>query len=383
MSRVRRGNIVLTRIRGVIQRRPAGEAAGRPGFERIGAAMEARPKPGTPVLEVDGLSVVYHTKSPLEALHDVSFTVRPREIVGIVGESGCGKSTLALALMGLLPPNGEIRSGHIVYEGRDVLSLREEARRHLRGSGMAMIFQDPLTSLNPTFTIGTQLIDVQRAHRRGDRRELRRRAAAMLEQVGIPDAAARLDDFPHEFSGGMRQRIMIAMALLLEPAIIVADEATSALDVTLEAQILALLRRLRDERGTAVLFVSHDLGVVAQVCDSVVVMYAGRTVEEGDVFSLYERPLHPYTQALLATIPSRARRGQRLETIPGRVPSLSRLPPGCKFVDRCPYAQQVNREREPRYVEHDGRRVRCNIYDPSSGYELTTGLPPVGADARA
>jgi peptide/nickel transport system ATP-binding protein len=345
--------------------------------------MEARPTPEPAVLEVDGLSVVYHTRRrPLEALHDVTVTVRPGEIVGIVGESGCGKSTLALALMGLLPPNGEIRGGRIVYEGRDVLALREDERRRVRGSGMAMIFQDPLTSLNPTFSIGTQLVDVQRAHRRGERRELRQRAAAMLEQVGIPDAASRLGDFPHEFSGGMRQRIMIAMALLLEPAIIIADEATSALDVTLEAQILALLRRLRDERGTAILFVSHDLGVVAQVCDRVVVMYAGRTVEEGDVFSLYERPLHPYTQALLATVPSRARRGRRLETIRGRVPSLSSLPPGCKFADRCEYAQPVNSEREPRYVEYDGRRVRCNIYDPSSGYEVPAGLPPVRANAR-
>jgi oligopeptide/dipeptide ABC transporter ATP-binding protein len=345
--------------------------------------MEARPAPGTALLEVDGLSVVYHTRRrPLEALHDVSVTVRPREIVGIVGESGCGKSTLALSLMGLLPPNGEIRAGRMVYEGRDILALKEEERRRLRGSGMAMIFQDPLTSLNPTFTIGTQLVDVQRAHRGGERRELRQRAAAILEQVGIPDAASRLNDFPHQFSGGMRQRIMIAMALLLEPAMIIADEATSALDVTLEAQILALFRRLRDERGTAILFVSHDLGVVAQVCDHVVVMYAGRTVEEGDVFSLYERPLHPYTQALLAAVPSRTRRGRRLETIPGRVPSLSSLPPGCKFVDRCPYAQPVNREREPGYVAYDGRRVRCNIYDPSSGYEPPAGLPPVSAKAK-
>src|SRR5215207_2490608 len=257
MSRVRRGNVVFTRIRGVIQRRRRGRL--RPEFERIRGAMEARPAPESALLEVDGLSVVYHTRRrPLEALHDVTVTVRPGEIVGIVGESGCGKSTLALALMGLLPPNGETRGGRIVYQGRDMLGLKEEERRRLRGSGMAMIFQDPLTSLNPTFSIGTQLVDVQRAHRRGERRELRQRAAAMLEQVGIPDAASRLDDFPHEFSGGMRQRIMIAMALLLEPAIIIADEATSALDVTLEAQILALLRRLRDERGTAVLFVSHD-----------------------------------------------------------------------------------------------------------------------------
>ena len=187
--------------------------------------------------------------------------------------------------------------------------------------------------------------------------------------MGIPDPAERIDDYPHQFSGGMRQRIMIAMALLLEPALLIADEATSALDVTLEAQILELLKRLRRERGTAIIFISHDLGVVSQICDRVVVMYAGRAVEEGDVVSLFERPLHPYTQALLAAVPSRKHRGERLATIPGRVPSLSDLPPGCKFADRCPYAQHVNREREPRYVAIDGRRVRCNIYDPDSGYD--------------
>ena len=191
----------------------------------------------------------------------------------------------------------------------------------------------------------------------------------LLEEMGIPDPAQRIDDYPHQFSGGMRQRIMIAMVLLLEPAILIADEATSALDVTLEAQILELFKRLRRERNTAIIFISHDLGVVSQICDRVVVMYAGRAVEEGDVVSLFERPLHPYTQALLGAIPSRKHRGERLATIPGRVPSLSDLPPGCKFADRCPHVQPVNREREPRYVAFDGRRVRCNIYDPDSGYE--------------
>jgi oligopeptide/dipeptide ABC transporter ATP-binding protein len=338
------------------------------------------------LLEVDGLDVVYHTRErPLEALSDVSLRVGAGEIVGVVGESGCGKSTLAASLLGLLPPNGEIREGRIVFRGRDLLGLREDELRRLRGSDIAMIFQDPLTSLNPTFTIGTQLVDAQRAHlgRGYDRRELRRRSAVMLEQVGIPDAQASLDDFPHQFSGGMRQRIMIAMALLLEPALLVADEATSALDVTLEAQILELMRRLRRERGTAILFVSHDLGVVAHVCDRVVVMYAGRTVEEGEVVALYERPLHPYTQALLAAVPSRSRRGERLATIPGRVPSPSALPPGCKFFDRCAYAQPVNREQEPRYVAIDGRRVRCNIYDPESGYEPPAGGSETRIEERA
>jgi oligopeptide/dipeptide ABC transporter ATP-binding protein len=332
-----------------------------------------------PLLEVDGLEVVYHQRrGPLPALHDLSLSVRPGEIVGVVGESGCGKSTLSAALMQLLPPNGEITGGRIVFDGRDLRGLDDEALRRLRGPGMAMIFQDPLTSLNPTFTIGTQLVDAQRAHARSRRpRDLRANAARMLTRVGIPDAEERLDSYPHEFSGGMRQRIMIAMALLLEPALLIADEATSSLDVTLEAQILQLLRELRDERGTAILFVSHDLGVVAQLCDRIVVMYAGRAVEEADVFSLYERPLHPYTQGLLGSAPSRERRGQRLETIAGRVPSLSGLPSGCKFHPRCRYAQPVCRDPEPVWLELDDRHVRCKIYDRQSDY--VPGLEPVGA----
>jgi peptide/nickel transport system ATP-binding protein len=333
-----------------------------------------------PLLEVDGLEVVYHTRERrLAALHDISFRLSAGEILGIVGESGCGKSTLSAALMRLLPPNGDITAGSIRFQGEDVRALEPEELRDLRGRGLAMIFQDPLTSLNPTFRVGTQLVDVQKAHLpRGERneRELRRRAVELLGQVGIPDPAERFEHFPHEFSGGMRQRIVIAMALLLEPAVLIADEPTSALDVTLEAQIIELLERLRRERGTAIVFISHDLGVVSQVCDRVIVMYAGRAVEEGDVASIFERPLHPYTQALLAAVPSRRHRGERLATIPGRVPSLADLPPGCKFADRCPYVQPVNREREPRYLEVDGRHVRCNIYDPASGYRRDAASAP-------
>jgi oligopeptide/dipeptide ABC transporter ATP-binding protein len=325
-----------------------------------------------PLLRVEGLDVVYHTRDQtLPALHDVTFDVKPGEIVGIVGESGCGKSTLSAALMRLLPPNGGMTRGRISLNGRDLAKLRANELRAVRGPEIAMIFQDPLTSLNPTFRVGTQLVDAQKAHLpRGKRndRELKQRAIEMLAQVGIPDPAERFNHFPHQFSGGMRQRIMIAMAILLEPALLIADEATTALDVTLEAQVLELLKRLRRERGTSILFISHDLGVVSQVCDRVIVMYAGRTVEEGDVVSLFERPLHPYTRALLAAVPSRKQRGQRLATIPGRVPSLSALPAGCKFADRCPNVQDVNRAHEPAYVDFDGRRVRCNMYDPESGY---------------
>jgi oligopeptide/dipeptide ABC transporter ATP-binding protein len=248
--------------------------------------------------------------------------------------------------------------------------LHGEELRRLRGSELAMVFQDPLTSLNPTLTVGSQMRDVQRAHGGGRdaRGDHRRRTAELLTRVGIPDADRRLDDYPHQFSGGMRQRILIAMALMLEPALLIADEATSALDVTLQAQILELLTGLRDERQTAILLVTHDLGVVAQVCDRVIVMYAGRAVEEAGVEELFDDPLHPYTRALLASAPSRARRGQELATITGRVPSLTELPVGCKFADRCPYVQDPARAREPRYVEVRGRRVRCDLFDPSGGY---------------
>ena len=334
-----------------------------------------------PLLRVEGLEVRYHVRGgSLTALSDVTLDLQPGEILGVVGESGCGKSTLSSALLRLLPPNGEITSGRILLNGRDLLGLSAEQMRQLRGAELVMIFQDPLTSLNPTFTIGTQMLDVQRAHMRrraSDAGTLRRRAMEALEQVGIPDVADSLDDYPHQFSGGMRQRIMIATALMLQPSLLIADEPTSALDVTLEAQILELLKRLRDAHGTAILFVSHDLGVIAQICDRVVVMYAGRAVEQADVASIFERPRHPYTQALLAAIPSHQRRGDPLATIPGRVPSLSALPPGCKFVERCPHARTVCREYEPELKPADRGEVRCFIYDPSSGYEAAAPQPAV------
>ena len=327
------------------------------------------------LLEVEGLEVRYHVRGgALQALSDVSFSVAPGEILGVVGESGCGKSTLSSALLRLLPPNGEISAGRIRLKGRDLLELSGEEMRRLRGSELVMIFQDPLTSLNPTFTVGTQMVDVQKAHlgkgaTSGD--ALRRRAMELLEQVGIPDVRDRLGDYPHQFSGGMRQRIMIASALMLEPALLIADEPTSALDVTLEAQIVELLKRLRETHGTAIIFISHDLGVVSQICDRIVVMYAGRAVEEGDVLSIFERPRHPYTQALLAAIPSHRRRGEPLASIPGRVPSLSALPLGCKFVERCPHARTTCHEHEPELKPAEGGQVRCFIYDPSSGYDAS------------
>jgi oligopeptide/dipeptide ABC transporter ATP-binding protein len=339
-----------------------------------------------PLLDVTGLDVVYHVrKAELRALSEVSFDVRRGEILGIVGESGCGKTTVSSTLMRLLPPNGEVVGGQATFKGRDLLVLSEEEMRELRGRELAMIFQDPLTSLNPTFTIGTQMIDVERAHvaGRGESNALRKRALEMLEQVGIPDVRERIGDYPHQFSGGMRQRIMIAMALMLEPALLIADEPTSALDVTLEAQILELLRRLRETHGTAILFISHDLGIVAQLCDRVVVMYAGRVVERGDVISIFEQPKHPYTKALLAAIPSHRRRGDPLAAIPGRVPSLSALPPGCTFVDRCPAARSVCHGTEPGLSTVEGTLVRCHIYDPLSGYETAVPAATAGSEEAA
>jgi oligopeptide/dipeptide ABC transporter ATP-binding protein len=327
--------------------------------------------PADVLLQVAGLDVTYHADSgAVAALQDVNLTAKRGEIVGIVGESGCGKSTLSAALLGLLPPTGEVTSGVAHYENRDLFSLSPEDRRSLRGSEISMVFQDPLTSLNPTLTIGTQMRDVLRAHSRGGSRraETRWTMVEALERVGIPDARTRLGAYPHEFSGGQRQRVMIAMALLLEPALLIADEVTSALDVTLEAQILQLLCDLRDERGTTILLITHDLGVVAQVCDRVIVMYAGRTVEDAEASDMFHHPLHPYTQALLSSIPSRRWRGQELPTISGRVPSLAELPPGCTFADRCPHAQSVCRASNPRYVERSGHRVRCHPYDPDSEY---------------
>ena len=329
------------------------------------------------LLEVKGLEVAYHThKGPLKALYDVNFEVQPGEIVGIVGELGCGKSTVASALLRLLPPNGEILSGQMLLKGRDLMLLSQAELRGILGQQIAMIFQDPTTSLNPVFTINTQMRDIQNAHleaiRQGENIDLRQRAVEFLQQVGIPDAEERIDTFPHQFSGGMRQRIMIAIALMSKPALLIADEPTSSLDVTMEAQILELIKQLRQKYQTSILFISHDLGVIANLCDRVVVMYTGRVVEQGDVLSIFEHPRHPYTRALLASVPSRQFHGERLMTIPGRVPSLFHLPPGCKFADRCSYAQPVCQQQEPRVLSQDGGAVRCHRYDPASGYDAQT-----------
>lgn len=337
----------------------------------------------TPLLQVKNLEIKYHTRDGiLTAIHGANFMLNRGEIVGVVGESGCGKSTVASAVMGLLPPNGEISGGQILFRGQDLGRLDPEAMRRLRGKNMSMVFQDAMTSLNPVFSIEQQMVDAQKAQLAGDAptqtKTLRARAVEMLERVGIPDPAQRITEYPHQFSGGMRQRIMIAMALLSVPDLLVADEPTSALDVTLEAQILELISRLRAELGTAMLYITHDLGVIARLCDRVLVMYAGSIVEAGNVIDIFDAPRHPYTQALLRSHPSHSLRENRLRTIRGRVPSLRDLPAGCNFSPRCDLARDICHVTEPEVYQAHRQQVLCHAYGPAwaAGAEALNPLSP-------
>ena len=326
-----------------------------------------------PILEVKNLEVTYHAREgKLQALNDINFVLNSGEILGIVGESGCGKSTISSAILRLLPANGEISHGEICLNGRDLTRLNEEELRELRGQEISMVFQDPMTSLNPVFTVGQQMIDAQKAHDKNhlSHDELRKRAISILHRAGVPDPDERIDYYPHQFSGGLRQRILIAMALLTKPSVLIADEPTSALDVTMEAQILEMIKELRATTNTSIIFISHDLGVIAQLCDRIIVMYAGRVVEQGDIYTVFKEPKHPYTRALLASVPSRSKQGQRLATIPGRVPNLSNMPAGCKFSDRCTMAKEICRLMEPEIVMDNDVRVRCFAYHPRHSLEI-------------
>ncbi|HTO99869.1 MAG TPA: ABC transporter ATP-binding protein [Anaerolineales bacterium] len=315
------------------------------------------------------LEIKYHTRqATLMAVRNVNFEIRRGQIVGLVGESGCGKSTIASAVMRLLPPNGEISGGQLLFQGSDLLLKSEDEMRQVRGRDISMIFQDPMTSLNPVFNIEDQMVDTILAHppngqaiSRGAARE---RAIHMLERVGITDAAKRIRNYPHQFSGGMSQRIMIASALQSNPALLIADEPTSALDVTLEAQITDLIRELRDEMQTSILYITHDLGIVAQLCDQVTVLYAGNLVETGDVYRLFHHPLHPYTAALLRSHPAHQAQVERLTTIRGRVPSLKELPLGCKFAPRCDLAEARCFREEPETTSMEDQVVACHAYQP-------------------
>ncbi|WP_413738340.1 ABC transporter ATP-binding protein [Sodalis sp. RH21] len=292
------------------------------------------------VLEVNDLSVELRGRQgSVTALDGVSLTLAAGETLALVGESGCGKSLTALALMGLLPtPPAHLSGGEIRFEGQNLVALGEKRMRQLRGNRLAMIFQDPMSSLNPVKTVGDQLGEVLRVHLGLSRREAWRRGVALLEQVHIPDPARRMDEYAHRLSGGMSQRVMIAMAIACKPAILIADEPTTALDVTIQAQILALLRELQADTGMALMLITHDLGVVAAMAQRVAVMYAGKIVEEAPVLELFDYPLHPYTQGLLRATPTSGRPDERLVDIPGRVPALAELPVGCAFAARCPHA---------------------------------------------
>ncbi len=314
-----------------------------------------------PVLAISGLSVGFTTpRGYVAALRRVDLEVPPDRVVGIVGESGCGKTTLISSVLRLLAPNATIQAGEIRLEGEDVLAMSQARLAELRGGRVAMIFQDPMTTLNPVMSIATQMIDIQ-FRDRAAREDKRGRAIAMLARVGIPDPGERIDHYPHQFSGGMRQRIAIAMALLMNPALLIADEPTTALDVTLEAQIIHLLRELRREFRGSILFVSHNLGLVAELCDEVVVMYAGEVIERGDVRTIFHNPGHPYTRLLLDCDPARiAEPSRHLPTIAGNLPDLVSLPPGCIFAPRCPEAYApCSREAPASYTAGPNHQVRC------------------------
>ncbi len=315
------------------------------------------------MLEVTNLTTVFHTDAgTARAVDGVSFSIAEGEVLGLVGESGCGKSVTSLSLLRLVPsPPGEIVAGSSVrYRGRELLALPQREMRKVRGNDIAMIFQEPMTSLNPVFTVGDQIAEAVRLHRGASRAEARARAIDMLRQVGLPDPDKRVDAYPHELSGGQRQRVMIAIALSCEPDLLIADEPTTALDVTIQAQILELLRELTSQRRMAMILITHDLGVVAETCDRVAVMYAGRIVEEAPVEHLFRDPRHPYTQGLLRAVPRIGRAADALTGIPGTVPSSTAWPDGCRFHPRCAFAWEPCRSDEPPLLEVDAaRRSRC------------------------
>ena len=342
------------------------------------------------LLSVKNLSTEFPVKKGiLKAVEDVSFDVDAGEILAIVGESGSGKSVTSLSVMGLLAEPGHVAGGSMEFEGKDLVHLSERDYRALRGNDMAMIFQEPMTSLNPVYRVGKQIVEAIRTHENVSKKEARERAIDMLRKVGIPSPEKRIDDYPHQMSGGMRQRVMIAMALSCNPKLLIADEPTTALDVTIQAQILDLLRRLRDDTGMAVLLITHDLGVVSETADRVVVMYCGQVVEEAEVRTLFDHPMHPYTLGLLKSIPRlEDDDSKRLYMIKGMVPNPLEMPPGCHFSDRCDSCMDICREKIPNLVDIDGHKVRCFLYENADGEAksaaaIAEGEAEAHADAEA
>jgi peptide/nickel transport system ATP-binding protein/oligopeptide transport system ATP-binding protein len=326
------------------------------------------PEGAPPVLDVRDLRVVFRTRSgDIHAVNDVSFSLRAGELLGVVGESGSGKSVTMMSLLGLLSsPPAEVSGKGVTFEGKDLLRLPDEEMRAVRGARIGFVFQDPMTSLNPVFTVGYQIMEPLRKHLGMGKRQARARAAELLALVGIPAASARLDDYPHQFSGGMRQRVMIAIALACDPQVLIADEPTTALDVTIQAQILELMQELREKLGMAVIWITHDLGVIAGIADRVIVMYGGQVVEHAPVEDLFANPRHPYTQALLTTIPKvHGERVKRLTVIHGQPPILGTFPDFCTFKDRCPHAFDICQRLNPqRYPVGEGHDAACFLNDP-------------------
>jgi oligopeptide/dipeptide ABC transporter ATP-binding protein len=324
--------------------------------------------PGEVLLDVRGLQTSFRLREgAVRAVTGIDLTVRRGEIVGLVGESGCGKSVSSLSIMGLIARPGVIEKGEVIFDGQDLLKLSDEQMRDIRGNRISMIFQQPTSSLNPVLSVGFQIGEVLEAHRKMKRKAARERALELMRMVGIPDPKRRLSAYPHEMSGGMAQRVMIAMALACEPELLIADEPTTALDVTIQAQILDLMRALQQETGTAIILITHDLGVVAEMCDRVAVMYAGEIVEQTDVASLFEEPKHPYTRGLIGSVPVLGHMRDELTNIPGSVPNLIDLPPACRFAPRCAarIEHNVTRATEahpPLFRVAANHEVRCWMY---------------------
>jgi peptide/nickel transport system ATP-binding protein len=343
--------------------------------EAVPASRRRRPRARSdrPLLEVNALRTSFYTRDGVvHAVDGINFHVDSGEIMGLVGESGCGKSVTSLSILRLVAEPGRIEAGEILFDGTNLLTIPEGDMRKIRGDRISMIFQQPTSSLNPVWDVGTQIEEVLRIHRGMTQKAARSRAADLLRMVGIPDPERRLKNYPHEMSGGMAQRVMIAMALACEPELLIADEPTTALDVTIQAQILDLMRHLRDELGTAIVLITHDLGVVAEMCDRVAVMYAGEIVEETDVVSLFRDPKHPYTRGLIGSIPVVGAAVEELAVIPGSVPNLIDLPTACRFAPRC--LARIEADLEICTQEHpallpvqDGHDVRCWLYHDASG----------------
>jgi len=341
---------------------------------------DIRPADTDVLLDVRDLRTYFHVMDGLvKAVDGVSFSVRRGQTLGVVGESGCGKSVTAMTIMRLLDtPPAEIASGQVLFGGRDILNIPEEEMRHLRGNEIAMIFQEPMSSLNPVFTLGNQISEAVMLHLHVKKKEATERAIEALRTVGIAYPERRIKQYPHELSGGQRQRVMIAMALSCEPKLLIADEPTTALDVTIQAQILELISAIQEETGTAVMLITHDLGVVAETADDIVVMYAGRVVEYGPAADVLLQPKHPYTEGLLASIPSKGMRGQRLNVIKGAVPNPLNMPQGCNFAPRCPYAFEPCQPLDPRVDDQGDPPVACWLWKQAPGY----GIPTRQRDAQ-